>query len=64
MGITKQEHKKLFRPYYTSDQKEGTGIGLYYAQRIVKAHYGIISVESEPGKGSLFTITLPTHTKL
>ena len=64
MGITKQEQKKLFRPYYTSDQKEGTGIGLYYAQRIVKAHDGTISVESEPGKGSLFTITIPTDTKL
>ena len=64
IGITKREQKKLFRPYFTSDQKEGTGIGLYYAQRIVKAHGGTISVESEPGKGSLFTITLPTDTKL
>lgn len=64
MGITKREQKKLFRPYYTSDQKGGTGIGLYYAQRIVKAHGGTISVESKPGKGSLFTITLPEATKL
>lgn len=60
VGIPPQQQKKLFRPYYTSDKKDGTGIGLYYAQRIVKAHGGSISVKSEEGKGSMFTITIPS----
>jgi len=38
---------------------QGNGIGLYYAQSIVKAHNGIISAKSEAGKGSEFVITLP-----
>lgn len=60
IGIPLRQQKRLFRPYYTSDKKDGTGIGLYYAQRIVKAHGGSISVKSEEGKGSMFTITIPS----
>ena len=59
IGIPRQQQKKLFRPYYTSDKKDGTGIGLYYAQSIVKAHGGNIIVTSQEGKGSVFTITIP-----
>lgn len=58
-GISKKQQKNIFKPYYTSDQKHGTGIGLYYAQSIVKAHGGYISVESDYGKGSTFIITIP-----
>lgn len=60
IGIPQRQQKRVFRPYYTSDKKDGTGIGLYYAQRIVKAHGGSISVKSEEGKGSMFTITIPS----
>jgi signal transduction histidine kinase len=60
IGIPLRQQKRLFRPYYTSDKKDGTGIGLYYAQRIVKAHGGFISVKSKMGKGSLFIITIPS----
>ncbi len=58
-GMDKSQLKNIFKPYYTSDKKNGSGIGLYYAQRIVRAHKGTISVESVRGKGSVFTITLP-----
>ena len=58
-GIARQKQRRLFRLYYTADKKEGTGIGLYYAHRIIKAHGGGIAVKSEPGKGSTFTIYLP-----
>ncbi len=60
IGIPRQQQKKLFRPYYTSDKKDGTGIGLYYAQSIAKAHGGDISVVSQEGKGSVFTLTIPS----
>ncbi|MDO5664711.1 MAG: HAMP domain-containing sensor histidine kinase, partial [Bacteroidia bacterium] len=59
VGMTKQQMKNIFKPYYTSDKVHGNGIGLYYAQSIVKAHGGGISVTSNAGKGSTFLITLP-----
>lgn len=59
IGMNKQQLKNIFKPYYSSDKIEGNGIGLYYAQSIVKAHRGKISVTSEANKGSTFVITLP-----
>lgn len=59
VGMTKQQMKNIFKPYFTSDKVQGNGIGLYYAQSIVKAHGGKISVTSSAGKGSTFLITLP-----
>ncbi|WP_313381653.1 HAMP domain-containing sensor histidine kinase [Proteiniphilum saccharofermentans] len=59
VGMNKQQLKNIFKPYYSSDKLQGNGIGLYYAQSIIKAHGGSISVTSDTGKGSTFLITLP-----
>ena len=59
VGMTKQQMKNIFKPYFTSDKVQGNGIGLYYAQSIVRAHGGKISVTSSAGEGSTFLITLP-----
>jgi len=51
--------KSLFQPFQ-STKKKGLGIGLYHCKTIVEAHGGWIDVESEPGKGSTFSVYLPT----
>lgn len=61
IGINAKQLKNIFKPYYSSDKMQGNGIGLYYAQSIVKAHGGNISVTSEEGKGSTFVITIPNR---
>jgi hypothetical protein len=58
-GIAKDVLEKLFQPFFTTKPK-GTGLGLWLSQRIVQDHGGSIAVESAPGKGSTFAITLPT----
>lgn len=57
-GIPKEKIKNIFDPFFTS-KISGPGLGLTFALRIIQEHRGAISVESEPGKGSKFTIRLP-----
>lgn len=57
-GIAPDKLSDIFKPY-CSFQTGGTGLGLATAKRIVEAHNGTITVDSEPGKGTLFTIRLP-----
>ena len=56
-GITEEQLPTIFEPFVTY-KKEGTGLGLAICDHIVKAHGGTISVESEPGAGTTFCITL------
>lgn len=57
-GIAPDKIQKIFEPFF-STRHGGTGLGLATAKRIVDAHNGQISVESETGKGSCFTVKLP-----
>ena len=57
-GIPKDKLKSIFHPFYTS-KIYGPGLGLTFALKIIQQHRGTISVESEPGKGTTFTIRLP-----
>ncbi len=57
VGIPKDKLKNILDPFFTS--KIHAGLGLTYALKIIQAHRGTISVESEPGEGSTFTIRLP-----
>lgn len=57
-GLTPEECERLFTPYYTTKQ-HGTGLGLAIVQSVVADHAGTISVESQPGGGTVFMIALP-----
>jgi len=59
-GIPKESLDKVFEPFYTTKDK-GTGLGLAIVFNIIKKHYGEITVSSEAGKGTTFTITLPRN---
>lgn len=67
-GISKEDLPHIFGDFYTgkADQtiEKGSGIGLAVARRIVEAHHGSITVESEPGRGSTFVIRLPVTGEL
>jgi PAS domain S-box-containing protein len=59
-GISKELVKKIFDPFFTTKEAgKGTGLGLSMAYGIIKEHGGTISIESKPGKGAKFTVTLP-----
>jgi signal transduction histidine kinase len=57
-GIEKATQERMFEPFF-STKKRGTGLGLSIVRQIVEQHEGTISVDSEPGKGTRFTIDLP-----
>jgi signal transduction histidine kinase len=59
-GIPAENVSKIFEPFFTTKEiGKGTGLGLSLSYEIVKKHRGEISVASEPGKGTVFTVSLP-----
>jgi len=56
-GISPEIKKKIFDPFFTT--KGGTGLGLHVTKTIIDSCGGTISLESEPGKGTAFTVILP-----
>ncbi|MBW1732423.1 MAG: HAMP domain-containing histidine kinase [Deltaproteobacteria bacterium] len=61
-GISKEDLPRIWDRLYRGDQsrsQRGLGLGLSLVKAIVEAHKGTVQVESEPGKGSTFTITIP-----
>ncbi len=57
-GIDEKDLPLIFEPFFTR-KGAGTGLGLSITRRIVEEHAGTITVESEPGRGTSFTIWLP-----
>ena len=60
-GIAADLQNKVFEPFFTTKGLQGTGLGLSITHEIVRDHGGWIDVESEPWRGSRFTIYLPTR---
>ncbi|KRQ09674.1 histidine kinase [Bradyrhizobium pachyrhizi] len=60
-GMTPDVMQRIFDPFFTTKRREGTGLGLSISQMLVTRQGGKISVESEPGKGTTFTVWLPAE---
>ena len=64
IGISKSDQKHVFDKFYRASsgnihKYKGLGLGLYYVKKIAVAHGGDVTVSSKPGKGSIFTVTIP-----
>jgi len=67
IGLSPRDTKRIFKRFYQVDQRlsrsgGGCGLGLSIVKFIIAAHHGSVRVESEPGRGSIFTIDLPIAT--
>ena len=60
-GIAPEHLTKIFDPFFTTKSK-GSGLGLAITHKIIEGHGGTIGVESAPGKGSTFILSLPVVT--
>lgn len=61
-GIAEENLDHIYEPFFsTKHEVEGTGLGLYVSYLIIKDHHGEIQVESERGKGTVFTISFPVE---
>jgi CheY-like chemotaxis protein len=62
MGIAPDVRERIFEPFFTTKAQRGTGLGLAVSRSIARRHEGDLTVESTPGMGSRFRLTLPLPT--
>lgn len=63
MGIDPDHYHDIFKRFYRAQEasgQDGVGLGLYLAQEIIRQEMGYITVKSEQGKGSVFSVFLPS----
>ena len=59
IGMDQETREKAFSLFFSSKGVEGTGLGLFIANKIAKAHQGAIDIDSQPGRGTRFSIKIP-----
>ena len=60
-GVLDTDIDKIFKPFFTTKESFGLGIGLSISQRIIESMQGQLKVKNHTDKGAIFTITLPKH---
>ncbi|RPH52119.1 MAG: PAS domain S-box protein [Desulfobacteraceae bacterium] len=60
-GMDDDQIHRIFQLFYSSKGTKGTGIGLFVTRKVIRQHGGCVTVESKPGHGARFVITLPRH---
>ncbi len=56
IGMDAEERDRIFMPYFTT-KKQGTGLGLYIAQKIIRDHHGVVEIKTAKNQGTTFVIT-------
>jgi len=59
VGMSEDVKARIFDPFFTTKRRSGTGLGLSISQKLITQQGGMLDVESEPGKGTTFTVWLP-----
>jgi signal transduction histidine kinase len=62
-GIAPEILPRLFEPFATFGKAKGTGLGLSICKKVIEDHRGWIRAQSEPGKGAVFSFSLPANVK-
>jgi signal transduction histidine kinase len=62
VGMSEEVKNRLFSSFFSTKGHRGTGLGLMNTRKMVEEHQGTISVTSEPGEGTVFTVRLPYGT--
>ncbi len=62
LGMPEHVRKRIFDPFFTTKGEVGTGLGLSVSYSIIRRHSGEMRVDSEPGRGTTFTVVLPVGT--
>ncbi|NIQ17347.1 MAG: hypothetical protein GTN43_00830, partial [Candidatus Aenigmarchaeota archaeon] len=61
VGMSAEVQKRTFDPFFTTKGSRGSGLGLSICYGIISRHKGEIKLESDVGRGSIFTIRIPLH---
>ncbi|MBN1446785.1 MAG: HAMP domain-containing histidine kinase, partial [Bacteroidetes bacterium] len=62
VGISREDQQRIFEPFFTTKEEgHGTGLGLSIAYGIIQSHSGKITVDSAPGKGATFILSIPLN---
>lgn len=64
IGMSKETLEKLYEPYFSTKGKEGSGLGLTSARKIIESHGGEITVQSQLHEGTTFTLAFPMEKKI
>ena len=59
LGMDQETREKMFSLFFSAKGTEGTSLGLFTANKVIEEHRGMIEVESEPGKGTVYHIRIP-----